>query len=159
MYAIIKSGSRQYKVEPETIIEVNRLAVDAGTDFETDQVLLLEDDKEKIEIGTPFVQGAKVKGIVLDHFRGKKIIIFKHKRRKNYRRKRGHRQELTRVRISAIEIETAKAPAKAKPKEAGVEAKASKTKEPATDAKTSKPKAPGAAAKTSKPSKPSTTEE
>ncbi len=104
MYAIIKSGSRQYQVRPETVIEVNRLALEQGADFETDQVLLVDDESGGAQLGAPFVSGAKVKGTVLDHLRGKKIIVFKQKRRKGYKRTRGHRQELTRVRIDSIEV-------------------------------------------------------
>ncbi len=104
MYAIIKSGSRQYQVRPESVIEVNRLALEEGAAFETDEVLLFDNDGQDVQIGTPFVSGAKVKGKVLSHLRGRKIIIFKHKRRKNYRRTRGHRQELTRLLIEAIEV-------------------------------------------------------
>lgn len=104
MYAIIKSGSRQYQVQPESIIEVNRLALEQGADFETDQVLLVDGEGKGAKIGTPLVAGAKVKGTVLAHLRGKKVLVFKHKRRKGYRRTRGHRQELTRLRIDSIEI-------------------------------------------------------
>ena len=103
MYAIIKSGSRQYQVQPQQVIEVNRLALEQGASFETEDVLLVDDEKKGPRIGTPYVAGARVKGTVLEHLRGDKIIIFKHKRRKGYRRKRGHRQELTRVRIESIE--------------------------------------------------------
>ena len=103
MYAIIKSGSRQYQVQPESVIEVNRLALDQGAEFETDQVLLVDEEGKDAQVGTPFVTGARVKGTVVAHLRGKKVLIFKHKRRKGYRRKRGHRQELTRVRIDSIE--------------------------------------------------------
>ena len=103
MYAIIKSGSRQYQVQPESVIEVNRLALEQGADFETDQVLLVDDEGKGAKIGTPFVTGAKVKGTILAHLRGKKVLVFKHKRRKGYRRTRGHRQELTRLRIDSIE--------------------------------------------------------
>ena len=104
MYAIIKSGSRQYQVRPESVISVNRLAQDAGTIFETDQVLLCDNDGADVQVGTPYVTGAKVKGTVLDHVRGEKVLIFKLKRRKNYRRTQGHRQELTRLRIDVIEV-------------------------------------------------------
>ena len=104
MFAIIKSGARQYKVLPETVIVVNRLALDEGAAFETDQVLLVGGDDGKARVGTPLVSGARVRGKVLGHERGKKIVIFKMKRRKNYRRKRGHRQELTRVQIESIEV-------------------------------------------------------
>ena len=104
MYAIIKSGSRQYQVKPETVIEVNRLKLEQGADFETDQVLLFDDESGAAQIGAPFVSGAKVKGTVLEHLRGRKVLIFKQKRRKGYKRTRGHRQELTRVRINSIEV-------------------------------------------------------
>ena len=103
MYAIIKSGSRQYQVQPESVIEVNRLALEQGANFETDQVLLVDGEGKGARVGTPFVAGAKVKGTVLEHLRGRKVLIFKHKRRKGYRRLRGHRQELTRLRIDSIE--------------------------------------------------------
>lgn len=104
MYAIIKSGSRQYQVQPDSVIEVNRLALEEGAAFETDEVLLFDNEGQDVQIGAPFVPGAKVKGKVLSHLRGRKIIVFKHKRRKNYRRTRGHRQELTQVLIEAIEV-------------------------------------------------------
>ncbi len=104
MYAIIKSGSRQYQVEPESVIEVNRLKLDEGAAFETEQVLLVEDEKQEVRVGAPFLPGVKVKGTVLGHLRGEKVIIFKQKRRKGYRRKRGHRQELTRLRIDSIQM-------------------------------------------------------
>ena len=104
MYAIIKSGSRQYQVRPESIIEVNRLPLEEGAPFETDQVLLVDQDGQDIQIGIPYVSGAKVKGKVLSHLRGRKVIVFKFKRRKNYKRTRGHRQELTQVLIEGIEI-------------------------------------------------------
>jgi large subunit ribosomal protein L21 len=103
MYAIIVAGGRQYKVQPDAVISVNRVALEPGAAFETDRVLLIEDDAKAVKVGTPFVAGSKVKGEVLSHYRDRKVIIFKHKRRKNYRRKRGHRQELTRIRIQAIE--------------------------------------------------------
>lgn len=103
MFAIIDSGNHQFKVAPETVIEVDRLALDAGAAFETDKVLLLSGEGGDAQVGAPYVAGAKVKGTVLEHRRGDKIIVFKMKRRKNYRRKRGHRQELTRVRIDSIE--------------------------------------------------------
>ncbi len=103
MYAIIESGNHQFKVQAESVIEVDRLDQEEGSVFETDRVLLVADDKKDTSVGTPYVSGAKVKGTVLDHYRGRKIIVFKFKRRKNYRRKQGHRQEMTRVRIDAIE--------------------------------------------------------
>lgn len=104
MYAIIESGSRQYQVQPESVIEVNRLPLAEGAAYETDKVLLYEGDSKDVHIGAPYVTGATVKGKVLSHLRGKKIIVFKHKRRKNYRRTRGHRQELTRLLIESIDV-------------------------------------------------------
>ena len=102
MFAIIVSGSRQYKVEPNSLIEVNRIDLDQGAAFSSDKVLLVAGEGAP-RIGTPYVEGARVTGTVLEHLRGRKVIIFKQKRRKNYRRKRGHRQELTRIRIEQIE--------------------------------------------------------
>ncbi len=107
MYAIIKSGSRQYRVTPNSVIEVFRLALEEGGKFETDQVLLVHDEKKGVSIGTPFVEGATVKGTLVENFRGKKIIVFKQKRRKGYKRTRGHRQELSRVRIDNIQVKKA----------------------------------------------------
>jgi large subunit ribosomal protein L21 len=104
MYAIIKTGGRQYQVQPESVISVNRLALEQGAAFETDQVLLLDGEGAEVHVGRPLVDGALVKGTVLAHERGRKVLIFKHKRRKNYRRTRGHRQELTRVQIESIEL-------------------------------------------------------
>ena len=118
MYAIIESGSRQYQVQPESVIEVNRLPLAEGAAYETDKVLLYEGDSKDVRIGAPYVTGATVKGKVLSHLRGKKIIVFKHKRRKNYRRTRGHRQELTRLLIESIDVARAAAP----PKEEAVQA-------------------------------------
>jgi len=101
MFAIIENGSHQYRVEPNTLIEVNRLDLEKGAAFASDKVLLVSDDGHT-QVGAPYVPGAKVTGTVVEHLRGKKVIVFKHKRRKNYRRKRGHRQEITRVRIDHI---------------------------------------------------------
>ncbi|MCH7479230.1 MAG: 50S ribosomal protein L21 [SAR324 cluster bacterium] len=121
MFAIIESGSRQYRVAPQSELEVDRLALEQGGAFETDRVLLLQEDGEAVVIGAPFVSGVTVRGTVVEHFRGRKIIVFKQKRRQGYRRKRGHRQELTRIRIEEIRTgkaaaapkETSEAPAEA----------------------------------------------
>lgn len=150
MYAIIKSGSRQYQVRPETIIEVNRLPLEEGASFETDQVLLVDQEGQDTLIGSPYVSGAKVKGKVLSHLRGRKVIVFKFKRRKNYKRTRGHRQELTKVLIEGIEIGGktvgAKKPAPAEAAEKSTE----KTAEKITD-KTSAEEAPKEEKVTAKP--------
>ena len=119
MYAIIQSGSRQYQVSPESVIEVNRLPLEEGAAFETDQVLLVDQDGNEVQVGTPFVNGVKVRGKVLEHRRGRKVVVFKFKRRKNYKRTHGHRQELTRVLIESIDVGgKTVTPAKPKPEKA-----------------------------------------
>ncbi len=101
-YAIVESGGKQYKAVPGTTIEVDRLPHPEGTQIELDQVLLVADG-DQITVGTPTVEGAKVKATVEKHFKGRKIIVFKYIPRERYRRKRGHRQQYTRLRIDAIE--------------------------------------------------------
>ena len=122
MYAVIRSGGRQYKVAEGDVIFVDRLPVEAGQDVVLDQVLMVGGEGGG-SIGVPLVAGAAVTAKVLEQARGPKIIVFKKKRRKNYRRKRGHRQDLTVLRITGIAGEggkkltlaaKAKAPAKAK---------------------------------------------
>ena len=102
MYAIIQTGSKQYKVAVGDIIEVEKLGLEAGAEVTFDQVLAVAGDDGKLNIGTPMVDGAKVSAKVLDEFRAKKVVAFKMKRRKGYRRTIGHRQTLTRVEITAI---------------------------------------------------------
>jgi large subunit ribosomal protein L21 len=102
MYAIIMTGSKQYKVAVGDIVEVEKLGLEAGAEVTFDQVLAVAGDDGKLNIGTPMVEGAKVSAKVLDNFRAKKIVVFKMKRRKGYRRTQGHRQNLTRVEITAI---------------------------------------------------------
>ena len=104
MYAIIKTGGSQFKVEPDMEFDINRLAGEPGETLTLDeQVLMLKTDSET-HMGTPTVAGAAVDLEIVNHFRGKKIIVFKMKRRKRYRRKQGHRQELTRVRVRDIRL-------------------------------------------------------
>ena len=102
MYAIIQTGSKQYKVAVGDIVEVEKLGREAGAEVTFDQVLAVAGEDGKLNIGTPMVAGAKVTAKVLDEFRAKKIVVFKMKRRKGYRRTQGHRQNLTRVEITAI---------------------------------------------------------
>jgi len=101
MYAVIKTGGKQYRVAKNDVIVVERLTGSAGDKIELDQVLMLDDGKEPT-LGTPLVDGARVAATVLDQSRGDKIIVFKKKRRKNYRRTMGHRQDLTVLRITDI---------------------------------------------------------
>ena len=102
MYAIIQTGGKQFTVKTGDIIEVEKLGLEAGAEVTFDQVLAVAGDDGKLNIGTPMVEGAKVSAKVLDNFRAKKIVVFKMKRRKGYRRTQGHRQNLTRVEITAI---------------------------------------------------------
>ena len=102
MYAVIATGGKQYRVNEQTEIDVERVSGDVGAKIVFDEVLAVGDGAE-IECGTPLLSAAKVEGEIIEHFRGKKLTAFKMKRRKGYRRKHGHRQELTKVRISAIE--------------------------------------------------------
>ena len=101
MYAVIKTGGKQYRVEQGDTLALERLDGDTGTQFSFDEVLLLGSD-DVTTIGRPLVQGASVKATIVEQGRAKKVIIFKFRRRKNYKRKKGHRQYFTRVRIDAI---------------------------------------------------------
>jgi large subunit ribosomal protein L21 len=100
MFAIVKTGGKQYRVGVGDQITVERLAGEVGAAISLDQVLAVGGDAPKI--GTPVVAGAWVTAKILQQPRGTKIIVFKKKRRKNYRRKRGHRQELTVLKIEEI---------------------------------------------------------
>ena len=93
MYAIIETGSKQYKVAVGDVVEVEKLGLENGAEVTFDKVLAVADAEGKLNIGTPVVEGAKVTAKVLDTFRAKKIVVFKMKRRKSYRRTHGHRQD------------------------------------------------------------------
>ncbi|MBE1236367.1 50S ribosomal protein L21 [Phaeovibrio sulfidiphilus] len=97
MFAVIKTGGKQYKVAENDVIDIEKLDAEEGANIAFDTVLAVGN-----KVGTPTVAGATVTGEVVSQFRDKKVIIFKKKRRKNYRRKNGHRQHLTRVRITGI---------------------------------------------------------
>ena len=101
MYAIVHISGIQTKVTPEEVLDVPRLAGEPGGALTFDQVLLLGDG-DKIAVGRPTVKGAKVSAEIVEHLRGEKIRIFKFKRRHDYRRRRGYRSELTRIRVTAI---------------------------------------------------------
>jgi len=102
MYAIVNINGVQTRVEPETVIRVPRLAGEPGATLTFDQVLLVADG-ESISVGRPYVKGARLTAEVVDHVRGPKLRIFKYKRRDDYRKRRGHRDDLTRLRVTAIE--------------------------------------------------------
>jgi large subunit ribosomal protein L21 len=110
MYAIIETGGKQYRVQPGDVIDVERLAGDQGAEINLDRVLVVGGEGET-KIGAPTVSGAVVKAEVLEHPRGEKIIIFRFKAKARYRRKTGHRQELTRLRIKDIVASGTKAKA------------------------------------------------
>ena len=170
MYAVIKTGGKQYRVAKDEIIAVEKLAGEAGASLDLAEVLMLSDDKGTT-IGSPLVEGASVSAEVVEQTRGDKIIVFKKKRRKNYRRKKGHQQDLTLLRITDINVPGAKRAAKSSagktakkedeaPKEAAeetpapavaVEAAATETAAPEAKAE-AKPKA-AAESKTAAPKK------
>lgn len=102
MYAVVEAGSKQYRVSVGQTIDVELLPVEAGSDVELDRVLLVGGEGAELRIGAPTVAGAKVVATVAEHHRGEKIVIFKMKAKKRYRRKTGHRQELTRITIKDI---------------------------------------------------------
>lgn len=103
MYAIIEVGARQYNVKKDDIIEVEKEDGAKGKEITFDKVLLVSKDK-KIEIGQPYLKETKVKALVLGQIKGKKVISFKYRRRKSSHWKKGHRQQLTRLKIKEIEI-------------------------------------------------------
>ena len=103
MYAVIEACGKQYKVSKGDIVFFEKLEVEEGKTVKFDKVILVSDGG-KIEVGTPYVKSAKVEGKVVAHGKGKKIIVFKYKAKKNYRRKQGHRQPYTKVEITSIKM-------------------------------------------------------
>jgi len=101
MYAVIETGGKQYRVNQGDIIRVEKLTADLGAKVDFDRVLLVGEGAD-VKVGSPIVDGASVSGTVVEHDRHRKIIVFKMKRRKNYRRKQGHRQDYTGVLIENI---------------------------------------------------------
>ncbi|MDU2639954.1 MAG: 50S ribosomal protein L21 [Finegoldia magna] len=101
MFAIIKTGGKQYKVSEGDIIKVEKIEAKSGDKIEFDQVLMVAGDD--VKVGSPVVEGAKVSAEVLDQKKDKKIVIFKFKAKKNYRKKKGHRQPYTLVKIEKID--------------------------------------------------------
>lgn len=101
MYAVIKTGGKQYKVSKDDIISVEKLSEDSGKKVKLNEVLVIS-DKGKPIIGDPLIKGASVEAEILEQTRSKKITIFKKKRRQNYRRKQGHKQLITNLKILSI---------------------------------------------------------
>ena len=102
MYAIIETGGKQFRVQEGDVLCVEKLTANVGDIVPVEKVLLLEKDGA-VKVGTPLVSGAKAELKVLEHGKGEKIIIFKYKSKKNYRRKQGHRQPYTKVLVEAIQ--------------------------------------------------------
>ncbi|MBZ5535333.1 MAG: 50S ribosomal protein L21 [Acidobacteriia bacterium] len=101
MYAVISSGGKQYRVQPGETIHVERLDAEVGQNVKFDEVLAVKTDTD-FRVGTPLVAGASVNGKVVDHGRGDKIIVFRFKRKKQYKKTTGHRQGFTAVKIAEI---------------------------------------------------------
>jgi large subunit ribosomal protein L21 len=120
MFAVIKTGGRQYRVVPDDVLEVGKIAGEVGTIVQLGEVLVLGGDKPML--GTPAVAGASVAAEVLQHKRGPKVIAFKKRRRKNSRRKRGYRDELTVLRITEILADNAKPTVGPRPKKVKTQA-------------------------------------
>ena len=103
MYAIIRTAGKQFRAEPGRTLRIPRVQAEPGAKLTFDEVLLGSDGKA-VRAGTPLVKGAKVTAEIVRHGRGEKIIVFKFKRRKNYARKQGHRQDFTEVRVDAVTL-------------------------------------------------------
>ncbi len=101
MYAVIQTGGKQYKVSEGSRLQVERLDAEIGEEIELGEVLMVVDGSD-VKVGRPFLDSASVKAQILEHGKGKKIIVFKKKRRKGYKKKRGHRQHYTTIQIKAI---------------------------------------------------------
>jgi len=103
MYAIVDSGGKQYKVQEGEILRVEKLAGEVGDSVSFDRILMFSDG-ENVNVGTPLLEDVAVNGHIVEQGKAKKIIVFKYKRRKRYRRKRGHRQQFTAVKVDSIKI-------------------------------------------------------
>ncbi len=128
MYAVIETGGKQYRVQEGDVITIEKLNVSAGDDITFDKVLVLNDG-EKVQVGTPIVEEAKVFGTVVENGKGEKVIIFKYKSKKDYRKKQGHRQPYTMVKIESLSADGKPAPKKVVEKPAAVTAAAEKPAE------------------------------
>ena len=100
MYALMEFKGKQYKAEKGAILEVDKIDAEPGSEFDIDSVLLVSGDK--VTVGAPYISGAKVQAVVEGHKKAKKIIVFKYKPKKDYRRKQGHRQQYSMIKIKEI---------------------------------------------------------
>jgi large subunit ribosomal protein L21 len=103
MYAVIQTGGKQYRVEPGDTVVVERLAGDTGDSVQFDEILLLADD-DQVAVGRPLIEGAKVTGSIVEQGLHDKLIVYKFQRRKNMRKKSGHRQQYTAVKIADVVV-------------------------------------------------------
>ena len=103
MYAVVQTGGKQYKVEPGDLVKVEKISGDPGTQVELESVLAVSDPEQGMRLGTPVVEDAVVKATIMRTARDRKIIVFKKKRRKAYKKKQGHRQWYTLLRIDDIQ--------------------------------------------------------
>ncbi len=101
MYAVIETGGKQYRVEEGDVVFVEKLDVEEGSNIDFDKVLLVSKEGD-VAAGKPYLEGAKVKATVLEQGKNKKIVVFKYKAKKNYKKKQGHRQPYTKVKIENI---------------------------------------------------------
>jgi large subunit ribosomal protein L21 len=153
MYAVVTTGGKQYRVEAGSELVIERLAAGAGASFTFDRVLLVGDG-EAVTIGTPTVDGATVTGTVLGEELGPKLIIFKFKQKATYRRTRGHRQHLVRVRVDEISAGGKSAKAETAEPEKPAKAASAKAEKAEKPAKATAAKADKPAPKVAKPAKP-----
>ena len=145
MYAVMTSGGKQYKVEEGETLQVEKIPGDVGSSVTFDRVLMISDD-DTISIGQPVLDDASVEGHIVEQGKSKKIIVFKYKRRKRYRRKHGHRQQYTAVKIDRIKAKAIEARKKIDPE--------TEAKEPAARVETKKPEALKTAVKKMEAKKP-----
>lgn len=104
MYAVFQTGGKQFRAEPGGRLRIPTLEAEPGESVTFDYVLIAGDGDETVQIGTPVVDGASVKAEVIRHGRGDKVIVFKRKRRKTYRKKQGHRQNFTEIRVDEVAL-------------------------------------------------------
>ncbi|MFO7822264.1 MAG: 50S ribosomal protein L21 [Lentisphaeria bacterium] len=104
MYAIISLQGQQFRVEPGTVLDVDRMQGEPGDTVTLEEGILAGKDDGELKAGTPELKGANVQVEIMEHFRGEKITVFKMKRRKRYRRKKGHRQNLTKIKVTDIKL-------------------------------------------------------
>ncbi|HOW85871.1 MAG TPA: 50S ribosomal protein L21 [Candidatus Aminicenantes bacterium] len=145
MYAVILTGGKQYRVKEGDVLAVEKLDLEPGRKAQFDRVLLIEDGG-MVQVGTPVLDSAMVLGLVLENFKDEKVLVFKKKRRKQFRRTRGHRQQLTKVRITRIAADrttiTAEDLAEEKPVPVAAPAPVAKPKPAAAAEKPAKAAAP-----------------